>query len=169
MGGWNAIALAGDIAAVDGGHWDPEDPTNFRYYSLLDVSDPESVTRVGLIELPDPAGHAAFLGDTLLLANRWHGLTQVNVADPTAPVVGRSILFDGSAAHALAATSSAAYIGSIARDNGLVAVDLADPTSPTPVRLLPGEQAPQDLRVDGAVRCRTVPDPGLRHGSGDRG
>jgi hypothetical protein len=103
---------------------------------ILDISDPHQSNELGMVETPDFASDVATCGDYAYIADRYSGLSIVNISDSTQPVIVSSIPMIGYQAWAFGVVVSGnyAYVG--ANMGGLQIVDITDPAQPAIVGIV---------------------------------
>jgi hypothetical protein len=124
----------------------------FPSFIILDVSNPEDIDMVGLLNYSHSTQDFDIQGDYAYLANDWDGLQIVDISYPTDPHYVGGINF-GDRAYAVFVKGNIAYVAD--GYAGLFLIDVSDVTNPTVISSYSNNFSASGIVVRGEVAYMT--------------
>lgn len=127
---------------------------------ILDVSIPGAPVSLGSVEIPGkPISDVRVSGSHAFVANHYHGLVIVDVADPAAPTIVSSMDLGGIVID-VEISGDFAYFVMASYPEGLKVVDVSDPASPQLVASL--APVAREARIVGTLLLLAAYEEGLQ-------
>jgi len=114
---------------------------------VLDISDPISPSLTGACNTPGQATAVFASGNHAYIADQSPGLTIVDIADPSAPIVVATLVTTPGFSLDVAVSGNQAYLANAS--GGLVVVDVSDPSTPVLIGSYSTGGTAYDVYVDG--------------------
>ncbi|UCE66171.1 MAG: T9SS type A sorting domain-containing protein [Candidatus Zixiibacteriota bacterium] len=124
----------------------------FPNFIVLDVTDPENIEMVGLLNYSHSTQDFDIQGDYAFLANDWDGLQIVDISYPTDPHYVGGIDF-GDRAYAVFVKGTIAYVAD--GYAGLFLIDISDVTNPTVISSYSNNFSASGIVVRGDIAYMT--------------
>jgi len=124
----------------------------FPNFIVLDVSDPQDIEMVGLLNHSDPTQDFDIQGNYAYLANDWDGLQIVDISYPADPHYVGGVNF-GDRAYAVFVKGNTAYVAD--GYAGLFLIDVSDVENPTVISSYSDNFSASGIVVQGEVAYMT--------------